>query len=151
MRTAYKHVPEDNEGTMARLGSCGVEVRRWLWTTSSNLVDWFDAWRAFLLAESFAVDEPETQPDGSVAEVTIPLAKRRRIFNADETHDALDTDHDMGGSRAMSLVDKSRSRSGTRCVVATGHITGLYCVSASGENLTAMYFYSTDAQDPANF
>ena len=97
---------------------CSVDDRRWQWTTYANLNTWFDGWKAFLLHHGFAEDKLEEQPDGKIAEVTIPPQKMRRILNADETHHTLDNEGDRGGSRARSYVGRNRSRSGQRHVKA---------------------------------
>ena len=133
------------------LAECSVDDRRWQWTTYSNLNTWFDGWKAFLLHHGFAEDTPEEQPDGKIAEVTIPPQKMRRILNADETHHTLDNEGDRGGSRARSYVGRNRSRSGQRHVKAAGHVTGLYTTTASGQNGPSFYMFSTSAEDPENY
>lgn len=130
---------------------CSVDDRRWQWTTYANLNTWFDGWKAFLLHHGFAEDTPEEQPDGKIAEVTIPPQKMRRILNADETHHTLDNEGDRGGSRARSYVGRNRSRSGQRHVKAAGHVTGLYTTTASGQNGPSFYMFSTSAEDPENY
>ena len=150
---ALKTMREDHADVITRANKCSVDDRRWQWTTYTNLNDWYDGWRRFLVFHEFATEEPETQPDGSVAEVTIPPAKQRRICNADETHHIMDTDGDRGGSRARTYVSRNMGRSGARRVANPKHITGLYITFAPPNNQSGppFYFFDSDATDPENF
>ena len=69
-----QHVREDHP-ELNRARKCAVDDRRWQWTTYKNLSEWYDGFKAFLLYHGFATDEPEEQPDGRIAEVTIPPEK----------------------------------------------------------------------------
>ena len=42
-----------------------------MWLTYKNLDRYFEGWNYFLLAEGFAEDEIEIQPNGATAKVTI--------------------------------------------------------------------------------
>ena len=138
------HVREDHP-ELERAGVCTVDDRRWLWTTFSNLKQWYDDWKAFLLEKGFATDEPQELPCGRTAEVTIRPQKMR-------THHRLSNEGDRGGSRATTWVDKTFGRSGRRKVAATqGHVTGLYTALADGQNGPPFYFFQSDAENPESY
>jgi hypothetical protein len=60
-----------------------IGLQRQIWTTHTNLNDWFDSWVAFLVSQGFATEitnEAENQKDVVVSE-----AKKHCIINVEES------------------------------------------------------------------
>lgn len=151
IKRVLQHVREDHADLISRGKKCTVDDRRWLWwTTHSNLSTWYDGWKEFLLEAEFAEDKSQKLPGGRTAEITTPPQKLRRIMNSDETHHKLSNEGDRGGSRATSWVNRRLGRSGKRKAAAAGHVTGLYTTTAGRQNGPAMFFFSSDAENPEN-
>jgi hypothetical protein len=64
-----------------------VEMRRLIWTTFSNLSDWYDAWENFLTTQGFA---SEITSESGAKEIVFTEEQKRRIINIDETNLSLD-------------------------------------------------------------
>jgi hypothetical protein len=86
-------------------------MRCQMWTTFTNLMDWFDAWKAFVAAQGFAtkVDDGESRLEAIFTE-----EQQGRIINIDETiHSLNGSDGGHGGRPACSITIKHCSRPGT--------------------------------------
>jgi hypothetical protein len=89
-----------------------IELRRQIWTTHTNLNDWFDSWEAFLVSQGFATEI--TGEDGDGKEVVVSEDQKRRIINVDETNLSLDgSDGGRGGRPGCTITIKHCSRPGT--------------------------------------
>eukprot|EP00966_Prymnesium_polylepis_P263726 6092623-Prymnesium_polylepis.1 len=110
-----------------------TDNRRWMWLTYSNVDRYFTGWKYFQIAEGFVDDEPEVQPDGSTAEVTMCAYRRRRCSVGDETHQRLSNQGDKSGSRATTYINPLIVRSGCRKVESQKHITSYIIVNGEDE------------------
>jgi len=78
-----------------------VEMRRLIWTTFSNLSDWYDAWEKFLTTQGFA---SEIINESGAKEIVFSEEQKRRIINIDETNLSLDgSDGGRGGRPDVRL------------------------------------------------
>ena len=85
--------------------STPVEERHLRWTTRSNLLNWFENFKAFLVELDFAGIDDEG------GELTFTEEQLRRIMNIDETELALNGDTHAGDRPAVSfMIPTFRSR-----------------------------------------
>ncbi len=89
-----------------------IELRRQIWTTHTNLNDWFDSWEVFLVSQGFATEI--TGEDGNGKEVIVSEDQKRRIINVNEANLSLDgSDGGRGGRPGCTITIKHCSRPGT--------------------------------------
>jgi hypothetical protein len=126
-----------------------VEMKRQIWTTFSNLNDWFDAWERFLVTYGFASEIIDT--DG-VKLITFTDNQKRHIINIDETNMSLDgSDGGRGGRPACTITIKLCNRPGT-AQNKTNVSSSLMCGSnAAGESMPLHIMFSSDAKDELNY
>jgi uncharacterized protein YllA (UPF0747 family) len=62
-------------------------MRRQIWTTYTNLNDWYDSWEKFLVSHGFAT---EIIHESGTKEIVFTDDQKRRIINVDETNLSLD-------------------------------------------------------------
>ena len=122
-----------------------VEMRRQMWTTFSNLTDWFDAWEDFALRQGFATKEGEST-------VCFSEDQKRRIINIDETNLSLDgADGGHGGRPACSITIKNCNRPGT-AQNKSSISSSLMCGSnAAREAMSIHIMFSSDAKEESNY
>ena len=158
---------------LERSGGTTVDERRWLWTTYSNLNEWFEGFRQAVLEYGFGFErvedasesesDDEADANGRVAaralalkdddgkgELCIPLFARKRICNIDETQETLDNEGESGGSRQKVLRDRRLGPGGRRKYEVGGHVTGFYGSNAAGEMLPALYIFDSSAKEAAD-
>jgi hypothetical protein len=80
--------------------------------------------------------------DGTVCPITILEDMRCRMNTTDESHQPLDNEHEKGGSRAMTFVDPSMNRSGSRSTCSHHHVTGNFGVNLAFEKLPELFISS---------
>eukprot|EP00966_Prymnesium_polylepis_P012456 286331-Prymnesium_polylepis.1 len=66
----------------------------------------------------------EVNPDTGEEGVYVPLAKRRRIIQTDETHQVMSTQLESGGPRAHVYVDTTHGAFARATVTNQRHTTG---------------------------
>jgi hypothetical protein len=127
-----------------------IELRRQIWTTHTNLNDWFDSWEVFLVSQGFATEI--TGEDGNEKEVIVSEDQKRRIINVDETNLSLDgSDGGRGGRPGCTITIKHCSRPGT-AQNQSSVSSSLMCGSnAAGEAMPMHIMFSSDAKEEANF
>jgi len=126
-----------------------VEMRRQIWTTYSNLNDWFNAWEKFLITHGFAC---EVIKENGEKEITFSEEQKRRIINIDETNLSLDgSDGGRGGRPACTITMKHCNRPGT-AQNKTSLSSSLMCGSnAAGEAMPLHIMFSSDAKEADNY
>ena len=72
------------------------------------------------------------------------------FLTLDETHHALSTVGNRGGSTTVRYANPSYPRSGERVVETGGHISGVYAFTLRGEPLPPLYILSTAAKSEEN-
>jgi hypothetical protein len=101
-----------------------------------------------MLKYGFAIYEPYEMEDGTVCPITILEDMRCRMNTTDESHQPLDNEHEKGGSRAMTFVDPSMNRSGSRSTRSHHHVTGNFGVNLAFEKLPELFIFSSKAKNP---
>lgn len=126
-----------------------VEMRRLIWTTFSNLSDWYDAWEKFLTTQGFA---SEIINESGAKEIVFSEEQKRRIINIDETNLSLDgSDGGRGGRPSCTITIKHCSRPGT-AQNKTSVSSSLMCGSnAAGEAMPLHIMFSSDASNEENY
>ena len=120
-------------GGLSAVPKVVCDNRRWMYLTYNNVNRYFDGLKYFYLAHGFGEDEPEVQPDGSTAEITMSMYMRARTSNGDETHQRLSNVGDKSGSRATTYINPLVVRSGSRKVECQKHITAYIIVNGADE------------------
>jgi hypothetical protein len=123
-----------------------IELQRQIWTTHTNLNDWFDSWEAFLVSQGFATEIFSEDGTGVVLEDL-----KRRIINVNETNLSLDgSDGGCGGRPGCTIMIKHCSRPGT-AQNKSSVSSSLMCGSnAAGEAMPMHIMFSSDAKEEAN-
>jgi hypothetical protein len=115
-----------------------VELRRQMWTTATNLGDWYNHFESFCIEYGFG-------DDGGDGKVVFTDDQKRRISTVDETKFSMDdSDAEIGGLPANSITIAGTTRYDT----ATKKASLSSCVDqATGEPLTIHAIFSSDAQE----
>jgi hypothetical protein len=86
-------------------------MRRQIWTTNTNLNDWYNSWEKFLVTYGFAAEN--INEDGT-KEIIFTDDQKCHIINVDETNLSLDgSDGGRGGRPACTITVKLCNRPGT--------------------------------------
>jgi hypothetical protein len=116
-----------------------VEERRLRWTTWSNLLNWFENFKAFLVEFDFAGVDDEG------GELTFTEEQLRRIMNIDETELALNGDTHAGGRAAVSFYDPHLPIASRSVAKSSLACTGIFGSNAAGECVPPHFQLPTSA------
>ena len=122
-----------------------IDQRRIDSLTQANVEKNVADWKAFLLKHEFAEEklDSETGETG----VYVPLAKRRRIVQCDETHQIMTTQLEAGGSRSHVYYDPSLGSAARATTTNQRHTTGMYAINYAKEVLPPYYMFDSLAKD----
>jgi hypothetical protein len=122
--------PDDTAG-LNSVTADSVDKRRVDWLTTGNIDRWFDGWEEFLIANHFGERLPREGYDDN--QVYVPMAKRRRIINPDESHLLMSTEVEKSGPRASVYHDPALGAPQRSKVVNPRHTTIMAATTAASE------------------
>ncbi len=127
-----------------------IELQRQIWTTHTNLSDWFDSWEAFLVSQGFATDI--TSEDGDQKEVVVSEDQKCCKINIDGKNLSLNgSDGGCEGGPGCTITIKHCSRPRTaqnKRSVSSSLMCGSNPV---GESIPMHIVFSSNAKEEANY
>jgi hypothetical protein len=140
-RNLWRKLKAENAICLELSREVQVELRRQMWTTATNLGDWYDHFESFCIEYGFG-------DDGGGGKVVFTDDQKRRISNMDETKFSMDgSDGEIGGRPANSITIAGTTRSGTATNKASLSSTLMCGSTAAGEPLPIHAMFSSDAQE----
>ncbi len=116
-----------------------------MWTTHTNLNDWFDAWEDFRLSRGFA-------SKNDLGETIFEEVQMRRIVNVDETNFSLDgSEGGHGGHPANIIMISNAARPGTGQSKSSMSSSLMLGSNAARESMPVHIMYASKAKDEANY
>ena len=122
-----------------------VDDRRWQYLTNSNLTTWLGGYVECLLDMGF-LPESARWLDWKTIILEIDMEIRRRMLNADESHQKLSNEGDKSGTRANVYVNSLLARAGKRLFTYQKHATIMAWFNYAGEVGALHGMLATDAQ-----
>jgi hypothetical protein len=139
-RNLWRKIKAENATCLELSREVQVDLRRQMWTTATNLGEWYDQFESFCIEYSFG-------DDGGGGKVVFTDDQKRRIPNMNETKFSMDGSYgEIGGRPANYITIAGTTRSGTAINKASLSSTLMCGSTAAGEPLPIHAMFSSDAQ-----
>ena len=143
--TIYQHYKRENAALLQLSKEEVQEYRRIMWTTHTNLSDWFDAWEEFCLSYGFAAKN-------DAGEVIFSECQKRRIINVDETNFSLNgSDGGRGGRPANTITISNAARPGTGQNKSSVSSSLMLGSNSAGEAMPIHIMFASKAKEESNY